>query len=98
MAALLISFGHGFLECLLTEYMIKRNWLRAKLKGCLFTISSKKISAKDGEKLCASSQYTWLPREKTMPIGLPGRLQSLKEHRPILVSPAVDRQLKIYSV
>jgi hypothetical protein len=66
MAAFLISFGHEFLECLLTEHMIKCNWLRAKSKGCLFTISNKKMSAKDGEKLCASSQYTCI------------RIQSLK--------------------
>jgi hypothetical protein len=52
-----------------------------------------------GEKLCASSQYTcWLPREKTMPIGLPGRLQSLKEQRPSLVLLAVDSKLKIYII
>jgi hypothetical protein len=29
-------------------------------------------------------------RKNHLPIGLPGRLQSLKEHRPSLVSPAVD--------
>jgi hypothetical protein len=65
--------------------------------GLLFTMPNEKFSSHDGKNLCALSQYIWLPAEKDhLPIGLPGRLPSLNEQQPSLVSPAVhDRIMKV---
>ncbi len=69
-AALFTSFGHGFFCFADRRYGEKQLVLSEKV-------------ASPGEILYASSQHTWLSTVKhCLPLGPPGSLQYLMEHRP----------------